>query len=556
MNAIATNKEMAQARRRYLKAAVADGGRTRQSTALLLLDSIAAIGFAGGLAGAVVALPSGVAAMLPYAALAALSGGVRGLFAMLSARMGAEGAHQAKLRLRHRIVDAALHRAVGGTGTSGTLMSAVVDEVDAIDGHVARFLPARQAAALAPLIVLAATAFASPVAAGILAATLLPFILALALAGGAAADESRRQFIALARLSGLFADRLRALPIVLAFRAEEREAQALGTAADELARRTIRVLRMAFLSSGALEFFAALSVALVAVYAGFNLLGLLPFPVPERLSLGQAFFVLALAPEFYGPMRRLAAAYHDRQAAETAAERLSAIEAARAPAAPPTPALSERLPGIRFEHVTIRYPGEDRAALSDVSLDVAPGKIVALIGPSGSGKSSLLHLLLGLAPLSGGRVRIGDMDLGELGSIAPFAAWAGQAPLIIAGTIRDNLLLARPDASPQEIAEAVRAAGLGPLLLKRRCGIDSPIDARGGGLSGGERRRIALARALLKPAPFLLLDEPTAHLDAASEADLIATITHACAGRTTLIATHSARLAAIADIVVRLGEAE
>jgi ATP-binding cassette subfamily C protein CydD len=136
---------------------------------------------------------------------------------------------------------------------------------------------------------------ASPIAAGILGATLLPFIVAMALAGGAAADEARRQFVALARLSSRFADRVRALPVVLAFRAEQQEAAAIGAAADELAERTLRVLRVAFLSSGALEFFAALSVALVAVYCGFNLLGMLPFPVPEHLSLGQAFFVLALA---------------------------------------------------------------------------------------------------------------------------------------------------------------------------------------------------------------------------------------------------------------------
>ncbi|MEG8051206.1 thiol reductant ABC exporter subunit CydD [Sphingomonas aurantiaca] len=531
---------------------VADGGSVRTSTSLLVFDTVAAIGFAAGLAGGVVAVSSGVSAMLPWAVLAGASGIGRGACAMLAARVGAGGACRAKTRLRRRIVTAALHRSPGSDATTGTLMSAAVDEVDAIDGYVARFLPARIAASIAPLIVLAATAVASPIAAAILVATFFPFVGAMILAGGAAADASRRQFVALARLSGVFADRIGALPIVLAFRAEAREARALGEASEDLARRTLGVLRVAFLSSGALEFFAALSVALVAVYAGFNLLGLLPFPVPETLTLGRAFFVLALAPEFYAPMRRLAAAYHDRRAAETAAERLAAVEQASVASATVVPTWPEALPSIRFDSVSVRYDGQDRAAVSDVSFEVRAGTIVALVGPSGSGKSSLLHLLLGLAPLSGGRVSIGDHDLAEIGSIAPIAAWAGQSPLILPGTIGSNIALADPTASAERIAEVARIAGLSPMLLARG-GLGATIDVRGGRISGGERRRIALARALLKPAPVMLLDEPTAHLDADAEARLIEVIAHACAGRTTIIATHSARLAAIADVVVDLG---
>ncbi|KQS51615.1 MULTISPECIES: thiol reductant ABC exporter subunit CydD [unclassified Sphingomonas] len=596
MSSIAKDRTLASCA--YLKAAVANGGGVRVSTSLLLLDTVAAIGFAAGLAGGVVAVPEGAVVMAPWALLASVSAIARGAFAMLATRVGASGACQAKTRLRQRIVDAALHRAPGSEATTGTLMSAAVDEVDAIDGYVSRFLPARMTASIAPLIVLAATAFASPIAATILVATFFPFLAAMILAGGAAADASRRQFIALARLSGLFADRIGALPIVLAFRAEEREAAALGDAAEDLARRTMRVLRVAFLSSGALEFFAALSVALVAVYAGFNLLGLLPFPVPEKLDLGRAFFVLALAPEFYAPMRRLAAAYHDRQAAETAAERLAAVERDKAARSSVEPIWCNAAPSICFDSVTIRYAGQDNAAVSGVSFEAHPGMIVALVGPSGSGKSSLLHLLLGLAPISEGRLSIRTpspfpgreglgvgrlphvrtavtqadqptpnpslpgrgaadagtvLDLAEIGSIAPIAAWMGQSPLILPGSIGSNIALADPSASVERIAEVARTAGLSPMLLARG-GLGAVIDARGSGLSGGEHRRIALARALLKPAPVLLLDEPTAHLDAESEARLIEAIARACTGRTTIIATHSAGLAAIADLVIDLGE--
>ncbi|MBD8638632.1 thiol reductant ABC exporter subunit CydD [Sphingomonas sp. CFBP 13733] len=563
---LASTDPTPRARRQWLKTIAQGGRRGDAAAAWLMLDSVTAIGFAGGLAGAIVAVPAGAAAVLPWVALVVLSGGLRGLVVMLATRRGARQAENAKVTLRRRIVASALHRDPGAPTTTGVLMAAVVDEVDALDGYIARFLPARKAGAIAPFLILLATALASPVAAGILVVTLIPFIVAMALAGGAAADKSRRQFTALARLTGRFADRVRALPVVLAFGAEDREARALGVAADELAARTMGVLRVAFLSSGALEFFAALSVALVAVYCGFNLLHLLPFPVPEQLDLGRAFFVLALAPEFYAPMRRLAAAYHDKQAAETAADRLIALPAPVSPmpaSLPPTPRALRpdlpALPALAFRSVAIRYPDAEQDAVSDLSFDVPPGRIVVLTGPSGSGKTSALHLLLGLAPLVAGDVVIDGQRIPPGGSLAPRASWAGQHPLIIAGTIRENLRLACPDATDDAIDRAVVQAGLRPMLMARgggrmAAGLDTRLDARGGGLCGGERRRLALARAMLKPAPILLLDEPTAHLDALSEIALVTTIAAACRGRTTLIATHSDRLAGIADHVVRLGD--
>lgn len=532
-----------RARSRWLSHAA---GRRDRAAALLLLDTVAAIGFAAAVAGGVAAIADG-AAVLGWSALAAGAGTLRGLVAMRAVRLGADHAATVKRAQRGRVVEALLHRIPGAATEAGTLAARAVDAVEALDGHVARFLPARRAAVVAPLLVLGATTCASRVGAAILVATLVPFVVAMILAGGAAADESRRQFVALARLSGRFADRVRMLPVILAFRAEERETAAIGAAAAELADRTIRVLRVAFLSSAALEFFAALSVALVAVYCGFALLGLLPFLVPETLTLAQAFFVLALAPEFYAPMRRLAAAYHDKQAAETAAETLMPLPAPCRPA-PSVPAAAP----LVLRDVTIRYPYSDRAAVSGLSFRVTAGETVALLGPSGSGKTSVLHLLLGLAPLSGGSV---TADGQPLASLAGQASWAGQHPLLVAGTIRDNLLLANPHADETAVRRAVAAAGLGPMLARRPTGLDTLLDARGAGLSGGERRRVALARALLKPAPFLLLDEPTAHLDAQAEAALIATIARAAQGRTTLIATHSPALAATATRIVHLGDA-
>jgi ATP-binding cassette subfamily C protein CydD len=542
------DKAQAAARNAWLKRATAPAGRwATLAAALLCLDGVAATGFALALAGGVTALPGGLQAAMPWLLLGLGTALGRGLCGKAAAQAGARAARGAKDALRRRVVVASLAIAPGQRPPVGALLSAAVEEVEALDGYLARFLPARHAAALVPFLVAAATALTSPFSAGILVFTLLPFILALALAGGAAADAARQQFVALSRLSGLFADRVRALPVVLAFQAEPAEAARLASAADELRCRTVGVLRLAFLSSGALEFFAALSVALVAVYCGFNLLELLPFPAPERLTLFQAFFVLALAPEFYAPMRRLAGAYHDKQAAEAAADRLMALEADATVPAPAAGVLSAA-PAIRFEGVSVRYSGADAPALEDVSLEVRSGEMVALLGPSGCGKSTLLNLLLGLAPLTAGEVRVDGLVLSEAGSFAPSVAWAGASPLIVPGSIADNIALSRQDASVAEVAEAAGQAGLAALLQHR----PGALDERGSGLSGGERRRIALARALLKRAPILLLDEPTAHLDATSEAELTDAIRRAAQGRTTLVATHSRRLAAIADRVVEL----
>lgn len=545
MTTIPYDRAMAKARTRWLNDAA---GRHDAAAGLLLLDTVAAIGFAGAVAGGISAIV-GDTTILPWVLLAASMGMVRGTLAMTAARRGADRAVRAKRTVRRHVIVAGFARRPGDAVDAGVLAAQVVDAVEALDGYIARFLPARRAATVAPLVVLAIIACGSWVAALILAGTLIPFIAAMALAGGAAAEESRRQFVALTRLSGRFADRIRTLPVVLAFRAEDRETAAIGAAAAELASRTLRVLRVAFLSSAALEFFAALSVALVAVYCGFSVLGLLPFAAPETLTLAQAFFVLALAPEFYAPMRRLAATYHDRQAAETAADVLMTLPAPIRAAAAPNPAVQAGAP-LELCDVTIRYPDCDRPAVSRLWLRVEAGETVALLGPSGSGKTSILHLLLGLAPLSGGSM---TADGHPIMSLAGMASWAGQHPLLIAGTVRDNLLLANPQAQPSAVQKAVAAVGLDVMLKARAGGLDTILDARGSGLSGGERRRIALARALLKPAPFLLLDEPTAHLDTTGEAAMIAAISRAACGRTTLIATHSPALAAIATRVIRLG---
>ncbi|WP_296816702.1 thiol reductant ABC exporter subunit CydD [Brevundimonas sp.] len=506
--------------------------------AVAVADVLPAIALAAGLALGVSALAGGDAAGVALGAALALAGFLgRGLLQPVALGLGAQAAAGAKNHLRTGLISALVSSGQAGAAN----VTQAIEGVEALDGYWSRYAAARAAASASPLIVIATVALASPVAAGILAATLIPFVAGMALAGTAAAAESRRQFEAMERLSGLFLDRIRALPAILSFQAEERTVHEVATASHELAVRTQKVLRIAFLSSGVLEFFSALSVALVAVYCGFNLLRLLPFPAPEQLDLARAFFALALAPEVYAPIRRLAAAYHDRQAAEAAAPSLGAgrEEAVDRPRA----AALRYPPSIAFAQARVVYGG--RPVLDGFDLTLRPGETVALVGASGSGKTTILKLLLGLAPLTGGRIDIDGCDLVRFGDLSASIGWAGQDPVVMAGTLAENIDLGRTGASRDAIAAAAATAGLA-LDLDRR------LDERGGGLSGGERRRLGLARALLKDAPIFLLDEPTANLDAESEAALLPALRRACQGRTCLIATHSAALAAIADRQVRL----
>lgn len=535
----------------WLKTLARSGARPLLRSGLLLsADALAAIAFAAGLALAIPNLTRGWIHAAPWLALAAASASLRGLAALASLQVAGRAARDIKAATRRGVVRAALARPAGDRTTTGEAMSAVVEGVEALDGYFARFAPARTAATLAPVVVLAAIAIASPVSAGILLVAMIPFIAGMALAGMAAGEESRRQFQALERLSAIFLDRVRALPLILTFEAEREQTAVVAGAAEDLRRRTARVLRVAFLSSAVLEFFAALSVALTAVYCGFSLLGLLPFRAPETLDLSRAIFVLALAPEVYGPMRRLAAVYHDRQAAEAAVPALAAAKAQ--PAATASPFSLTAAPAIRFCAASVIYPGSDRPVFERFDLTLEAGATTALLGPSGSGKTTLLHLLLGLAPLSGGEVLVNELKLSEIGGFARFVGWAGQSPLIVPGSLAHNIALGRRDASRRDIDAVAARVGLDEAASRRTNGLDALIDERGGGLSGGERRRIALARALLKNAPVLLLDEPTANLDMATERRLLSVIAQAAERRTTLIATHSEAVAALADRVVRL----
>ena len=500
-----------------------------------LADLIGAAMFAWGIADAIAALALGMALSV-VALIAMVAGGsIRAASVTLVHTLAIQGAQATSTAARGLVLRHLLTAPLPTAPLIGQTAVLAIDHPETIAQYEARFVPARIAATAAPLVVLVIIAFASMVAAGILLMTLIPFAFGMILAGSMARGASERQLAALGQLSGLFVNRVRTLPIIRHFGAEERIARQVAAATRDVADRTIIVLRAAFLSSAVMEFFAALSVALVAVYCGFSLLGLLPFPNPETLTLREAFFALAMAPEFYLPMRRLAAAYHEKQLGEAARAELRPILEAKMTA--PSEA---RYQGVKVAQLTIDWPGR---RIGPVDLVIGKTGMVALTGITGSGKTSMLAVTAGqIAPAKGTVTPIAPDDI----------AWAAQHPLIVPGTLRDNLELARPGTGDSDILAAAERVGLMPLIALRPEGLDLAFDHRGSGLSGGERRRIGLARALLSDRSLLLCDEPTADLDAKSADEMIALLRNLAQHQAIIVATHDARLIDVCDAEVQL----
>ncbi len=430
---------------------------------------------------------------------------------------------------------------------SAELAAAVVDRIEAMDGLYARYVPAALFALFGPLMVLLAIAFADVWAALILLGCGLLVPIAMALAGIGAAAASRGQFLAMERLQTRFIDRIRGIATIVLYGQSEAEANRLAKAADELRMRTMRVLRVAFLSSAALDLAAALAMVSIAIHFNRALAGF--SGVEWLMKFGPALFALLLVPEFFAPLRAFSAAYQDRLHATGAAAAL--VDIPPMPNEPPARAIrTVEAKGVTvvFEDVRFTWDPARPTALNGLSFRAGSGETLVLAGPSGAGKSTVIEMLLGFIRPDSGRVTINGADIADIvpQALSRFTAWIGQKPVLFAGTIRDNIRFARPEASDSDIEAAAASAHVDGFARDLPDGLDTLIGEGGHGLSGGQAPRVAIARAYLKNAPLLLLDEPTAHLDPATEADVLDSLKRLAAGRTVILASHAAAAHAFA----------
>ena len=458
-----------------------------------------------------------------------------------------EAGAMARRRLRTAFLVSSL--AAGPYGGPANGVTTAVDQVEALDAYFGRWTAAAALALSAPLLVLLAILPIDAGAAGIMALAGLAVPVGMAVAGIGAATASAQQFAALARLQARFLDRIRGIATIVLAGQAEAEASRLQAAANELRRRTLRVLRVAFLSSAVLDAAAAAVLVVLAIRAG----GAWRAGAP----LAPAIFTLVLVAEFFAPLRAFSAAYQDRiQATAAAASLRAGIVADAVPVLPSPSVRTVNASGVTvaFEDVGFTWDPARGPALQHVSFRVPPHETAILTGPSGAGKSTVLELLLGFVRPESGRITLNGADLATVtpAALSRMTAWIGQQPVLFAGTIRDNIRFGREGASDDAVTDAARAAGLEAVAATLPQGLDTPIGEGGYGLSGGQAQRVAIARAFLRQAPLLLLDEPTAHLDPATEADVLDSLRRLAIGRTVIMTAHSSAARAFGGRLIAL----
>jgi len=436
---------------------------------------------------------------------------------------------------------------------TGELAASATQGVDALDGYFARYLPTLVLSALTPVILLACIVVRDWFSAVILALTVAVIPLFMILLGLEATRNADRQWARLSGLAATFYDLLQGLPTLRAFGRTDDGRHTLARANRELHDETMSTLKVAFLSSLALETMASVGTALVALFLGLRLLH-------GSLPLGTALAILVLAPEVYLPLRRAGAEFHSSAEGRAAAARiLDVLDAADAVVVPTDAADVRPLPDparhpLRLADITVRHTGRSQAVLDEVDLELRPGEHLAVVGESGSGKSTLLNVLMGFVVPESGGVLVGDRLLtpGHLRDWRRQVAWVPQRPALVRGTLEDNLRLGNPDASAGDVRRALERSGLDGLVARLPGGLATPVGEGGLTLSAGERQRIAIGRAVLRDVPVVLLDEPTAHLDAAREEELRHVLAPWLEGRSVVMAAHRGGLLGRVDRTVTL----
>jgi len=438
--------------------------------------------------------------------------------------------------------------AVDSTSAS-ELATVAVQGVEGLEGYFARYLPQVVLASAVPVLVIATVVVVDWESALIMLLTLPLVPVFMWLIGRYTEQRTQARWQALRRLSIHFLDVVRGLPTLRAFGRADDELATLSHVSERYRKTTMETLRVSFLSGSVLELAATLGVALIAVAAGVRLVG-------GEIGLQTGLTVIVLAPELYLPFRRLGAEYHASADGLAVAERLFSL--LDAPAASldggaeraPSPAVAT----VRFERVSFAYPARPVPVLDGLDLELAPGETVALVGESGAGKSTVAALLLGLLMPAAGRITAGGIDLAscDVTDWRRHIAWVPQHPTLFRGTVADNIRLGHPGAGEREVSDAARLAGAHDFIVRLPDGYGTVIGDGGRTLSGGERRRLGLARAFVRDAPLVILDEPTADLDPANVATVSAAVARLGAGRTMLVIAHRPELVALADRVVQM----
>lgn len=461
----------------------------------------------------------------------------------LRERVGFHAGAHIRFEIRRRVLDR-LQQAgpawIQGK-PAGSWATLILEQIDDMHDFYARYLPQMTLAATVPLLIVVMLLPINWAAALILLCTAPLIPLFMAMVGMGAADANRRNFKALARLSGHFLDRLRGMETLRIFHRGAAETENIRLASEDFRSRTMEVLRLAFLSSGVLEFFTSLSIALVAVYFGFSYLGELNFGhYGAGVTLFAGFLALVLAPEFFQPLRDLGTFYHAKAQAIGAADSLKTFM--EAPLAHPKRGdivlKNDEALTLTAHDLILKSP-EGAVLAGPLNFTLSAGQRVVLVGKSGSGKSSLINALSGFLPYDGS-LRINGVELSDLEPDAwrRSISWVGQNPQLPATTLRDNILLGRPDASDAELQAVIDKAWVSEFLPLLPQGLETPTGDQGARLSVGQAQRVAVARALLDNCKLLLLDEPAASLDSHSEQRVMQALNAASTHQTTLMVTH------------------
>ncbi len=476
--------------------------------------------------------------------------GLRALLAWGREVAGFKAGARVRSAIRRALVERLFSAGPGLTRkhAGGALSSSVMEQVEALHNFYAFYLPQLVLAVLVPSAILVAVFPISWTAGAILLFTAPLIPLFMILVGMGAESISQKNFQALSRLSAQFLDLLRGLPSLRRFDRGRDATAKVAAVSEDYRRHTMQVLRVAFLSSAVLEFFSSVSIALVAVYLGTSYLGYLNFGTyGTPLSLADGLFILILAPDYFFPLRELGTHYHARAEAAGAAEEILKVLDWPPPATLPTEAPRKLTPPveIQFRDVRLEFEARGKNVLAGVDFTLRPGEQVALVGPSGAGKTTILNLLLGFEQPDGGEILVGGRSLAGLDIEAwrRQLAWIGQQPALFHGTLRENIRLGRPRAGDDAVEAAARTARVTEFSRRLPDGLDTRIGEMASNLSRGQAQRVALARAFLKDAPLLLLDEPTAGLDLQNEQLVLEALQALCRNRTVLTVSH--RLASI-----------